>query len=122
MAYGLALAVVVWVLTLWRRERITWPVFVAIGGVATAFLEPLYDNLYGLRFPHEGQWTLYTAFGSAQPAWVPAVYLTIHGGATIVIARLLARRPTARTVWTVCGFLAVMMTMSDIAYVGILRV
>jgi hypothetical protein len=122
LTYGLAVAVLVWILVLCRRERIVWPLFVAVSGTLTCLMEPLFDHLYGLWFLEEGQWHLYTTFGSAQPIWVPAAYLTFYGGATVFIARFIERRPTMRTVWTMYAFIVVMAIAAEMTYVSVLGV
>jgi hypothetical protein len=122
LTFGLALAVVVWIVLICRRGRIVWPVFVLVSGTLTCMMEPLFDHLYGLWFLEEGQWHLYTAFGSAQPIWVPAAYLTFYGGATVFIARTVARRPSMRTVWGMYGFIVVMAIAAEMTYVSILGV
>lgn len=122
LTFGLALLVVVWVATVCRRERIIWPVFVLAGGTLTCLMEPLFDHLYGLWFREQGQWHLYTTFGSHQPIWVPAAYLTFYGGATVFVARMLARRPAMRTVWTMYGFIVVMAIAAEMTYISVLKV
>lgn len=122
LTLGLALSVVVWVITMWRREGIVWPIFVAISGTLTCLLEPLFDHLYGLWFLEEGQWNLYQTFGSSQPVWVPLAYLFFYGGATIFVARYLTRKPTMRAVWQMYGSIVGMALAAEIAYVSILGV
>lgn len=122
LTFGLALFVIIWVATICRRERIVWPVFVLISGTLAALMEPLFDHLYGLWFREEGQWHLYTTFGSHQPIWVPAAYLTFYGGATVFIARTIAKRPAIRTVWIMYAFIVVMAIAAEMTYVSVLRV
>lgn len=122
LTWGLAAFVAVWVIALCRRERIVWPLFVVISGTLACLMEPLFDHLYGLWFLEEGQWHLYTTFGSAQPVWVPAAYLTFYGGATVYIARYLERRPTMRSVWTMYAYIVVMAIAAEMTYVSILGV
>lgn len=122
LTFGLAAFVVVWLIAICRRDRIVWPFFVAISGTLTCLMEPLLDHLYGLWFREEGQWQLYTTFGSAQPIWVPAAYLAFYGGATVYIARRLQRRPTMRTVWQMYAFIVVMAIAAEMTYVSILGV
>ncbi|WP_235676974.1 hypothetical protein [Mycolicibacterium porcinum] len=119
---GLALATMVWLVVLWRRERAAWPFFVAASGALACLMEPLFDHLYGLWFRVEGQWHLYTTFGSHQPIWVPLAYLAFYGGATVIVARTLARRPTMRTVWQLYGFIVAMAIAAEMTYVSILHV
>jgi hypothetical protein len=122
LTFGLAAVVVGWIAMICRRERILWPIIVAVSGVLTCLMEPLFDSLYGLWFISKGQWHLYTTFGSAQPIWVPAAYLTFYGGATVFIARFIARRPTMRTVWLMYGFIVVMAIIAEMTYVSVLGV
>ena len=122
LTVGLAVAVLVWVVRLCRRESIGWPLAVLASGTLTCLMEPLFDHLYGLWFREQGQWHLYTTFGSHQPIWVPAAYLTFYGGATVFIARTLARRPTMRTVWTMYAFIVVMAVAAEMTYISVLKV
>lgn len=122
LTFGLAACVVVWVALVCRRDRIVWPVFVLASGTLTCLMEPLFDRLYGLWFVEEGQWHLYTTFGSHQPIWVPAAYLAFYGGATVFIARAIARRPTMSTVWKMYGLIVVMAITAEMTYVSVLGV
>jgi hypothetical protein len=122
LTFGLAIAAIVWVFLLWRRERIVWPVFVLIGGTLTCLLEPAFDHMYGLWFNVEGQWSLYETFGSKQPIWVPAAYTALYGGATIIVIRTLAKRPQISTVWRMWAAIVVMSIVAEMAYVSILGV
>jgi len=122
LTFGLAVFVLIWVVRLCRRESIVWPLFVLVSGTLTCLMEPLFDHLYGLWFREQGQWHLYTTFGSHQPIWVPAAYLTFYGGATVFIARTIARRPAVRTVWTMYAFIVVMAIAAEMTYVSVLKV
>ena len=122
LTFALAAVAVLYVVTLWRRERITWPFFLLLSGGLTCMMEPLYDHLYGLWFYEEGQWNLYETFGSWQPVWVPAAYVAFYGGASVFVARTLARRPDLRTVWTMYFAVATMALIAEIAYVSLLEV
>ncbi|MCK9248556.1 MAG: hypothetical protein M0P31_06205 [Solirubrobacteraceae bacterium] len=122
LTFGLAAAAIVWVILLWRRERIVWPFFVLVGGTLTCLMEPAFDHLYGLWFNEAGQWHLYETFGSAQPIWVPPAYTAFYGGATILVVRTLARFPSMTTVWKMWGGLVVMALAAEISYVSILDV
>ncbi len=122
LTFALAAAAVLYVVTLWRREGITWPFFLLISGGLTCLMEPLYDHLYGLWFYEENQWNLYETFGSSQPVWVPAAYLAFYGGASVFVARTLARRPDMRTVWSMYGAVALMSLAAEITYVSVLDV
>jgi hypothetical protein len=122
LTFGLALFVLAWTTTICRRQRIVWPLFVLISGTLTCLMEPLFDHLYGLWFREKGQWHLYTTFGSHQPIWVPAAYLTFYGGATVFIARTIARRPAMGTVWTMYAFIVVMAIAAEMTYISALGV
>ncbi|OBH11169.1 hypothetical protein A5695_20020 [Mycobacterium sp. E1747] len=122
LTWGLGLLVLVWIITLCRRERTIWPLCVAASGTLGCLMEPLFDHLYGLWFREQGQWHLYTTFGSSQPVWLPAAYLTFYGGATVYIARYLERRPTMRAVWQMYGFIVVMAIAAEMTYVSVLGV
>jgi hypothetical protein len=122
LTWGLAFAVIVWIAVICRRDRVVWPIFVLLSGALTCLMEPLFDHLYGLWFLVQGQWHLYTTFGSAQPVWVPAAYVTFYGGATVFIARYLAKKPTMRTVWTMYGCIVVMAVVAEMTYVSVLGV
>jgi hypothetical protein len=122
LTFALALLVLAWIIHICRRERILWPILVAVSGTLTCLMEPLFDHLYGLWFREQGQWHLYTTFGSHQPIWVPAAYLTFYGGATVFIARTIARQPTMRTVWAMYGFIVVMAIGAEMTYISVLGV
>lgn len=99
----LAAVAIGYCLTIWRRDRTTWQFFLLLSGGLTCLMEPLYDHLYGLGFFEEGQWHLYTTFGSHQPVWVPAAYVAFYGGASVFVARSMAKRLTMRNVWVLYG-------------------
>ncbi|MGE4427849.1 MAG: hypothetical protein AB7G37_15475 [Solirubrobacteraceae bacterium] len=122
LTFSLAAAAIIWVILLWRRERIVWPFFVLIGGTLTCLMEPAFDHLYGLWFNEQGQWHLYETFGSAQPIWVPPAYTAFYGGATILVVRTLARFPSMSTVWKMWGGLVLMALAAEISYVSLLGV
>jgi hypothetical protein len=119
---GLAVAALVYCVVIWRREGTVWQFFLLVSGGITCLMEPLYDHLYGLWFFEEGQWHLYTTFGSNQPVWVPAAYLAFYGGASVFVARWMMRRPTMRNVWIMYGAIAVMSLTAEIIYVTFLKV
>lgn len=119
---ALALAALVYVIVLWRRERIVWPAFMLVGGTLAFLLEPLFDHLYGLWFFEEGQWTLFSSHGSHLPAWLPLAYMAYYGGAAIVIARILQRRPQMRTVWQMYAGVVVMSYIAEISYIQVFAV
>jgi hypothetical protein len=120
LTFSLAAAVLVWVAMICRRDRIVWPWFVLVSGTLTCLMEPLFDHLYGLWFLEQGQWHLYTTFGSAQPIWVPAAYVAFYGGATVFTARRLFRYPSMRTVWMMYAFIVVMAIAAEMTYVSVL--
>ncbi|MGW0037013.1 hypothetical protein [Gordonia sp. NPDC003376] len=122
LTYALAVAAIVYVMRICLRERIVWPALVLVSGGLTCLMEPLFDHLYGLWFYEPGQWHLYTTFGSAQPVWVPAAYIAFYGGATVIIARTLARSPDMRTVWRMYAAIAAMALIAEITYISILDV
>lgn len=122
MTFGLAAFAITWVLTICVRERITWPLFILVSGTLTCLMEPLFDHLYGLWFFEQGQWHLYTTFGSAQPIWVPPAYTAFYGGATVFVARAIARQPTMRTVWRMYGAIVAMAIIAEMMYVSVLKV
>jgi hypothetical protein len=122
LTWALGLGVAVWIVSLCVRERIIWPLCVAISGTLACLMEPLFDHLYGLWFLEEGQWHLYTTFGSAQPVWLPGAYLTFYGGATVFIARYLKRHPSMRSVWRMYWFIVAMAIVAEMTYVSVLHV
>lgn len=122
LTFSLALATIAYVVVLWRRERIVWPMFVVAAGTLTCLMEPAFDHLYGLWFREEGAWALYETFGSHQPVWVPAAYTFFYGGAAVVVARTLQRSPTMRTVRRLYFGIAAMAIAAEMAYVSILGV
>jgi hypothetical protein len=122
LTFGLAAAALLYCVVLWRREGIVWQFFLLVSGGITCLMEPLYDHLYGLWFFEQGQWHLYTTFGSHQPVWVPAAYLAFYGGASVFVARWLMRRPTMRNVWIMYGAIALMSLAAELSYVTFLKV
>ncbi len=119
LTFALAFFAVGYVVTVARRDRITWPFFLLLSGGLTCLMEPLYDHLYGLWFYEEDQWNLYETFGSSQPVWVPAAYVAFYGGASVFVARTLMRTPNMRTVWTMYFAVAAMAVVAEIAYVSV---
>ncbi|MUL65814.1 hypothetical protein BOO86_15170 [Mycobacterium sp. CBMA 234] len=122
LTFGLAVAAVVYCVVIWRREGSVWQFFLLISGGLTSLMEPLYDHLYGLWFFEQGQWHLYTTFGSNQPIWVPAAYLAFYGGASVFVARYMMRKPTMRSVWMMYGAIAAMSLAAEMSYVTLLKV
>lgn len=120
--YTIALVALLLVVALCRRERVVWPLIVLVGGTATCLLEPLFDHLYGLWFPTQGQWTLFTAYGISEPVWLPAAYLVVYGALPVLIVRALNRAPTLRTVWSCYAALVVIALVAEIVYVSVLGV
>lgn len=118
----LAVTVIAWVFSLYRKERIVWPIYALFSGLLNALMEPFFDMLYGLHFNREGQWTLYTTFGSAQPIWVPICYIAFYGGAAVFVARMLARRPTMKTVWQMYCAIVGMALAAEMTFVSVLGV
>jgi hypothetical protein len=75
-----------------RRERTVWPVVVVASGILCLFLEPVYDQLFNIWFYDNGEvWEFYTAWGMAQPIWVPLTYLWCYGSLAIDTARRVDR-------------------------------
>ncbi|MDS1114797.1 hypothetical protein RD149_13570 [Gordonia westfalica] len=122
LTFALALAAIAYVVRICVRDRIVWPAILLASGGLTCLMEPLFDHLYGLWFYEEGQWHLYTTFGSNQPIWVPAAYIAFYGGATVLISRTLARRPQMRTVWSLYSSIVAMAVIAEITYISILEV
>jgi len=122
LTYALALAAIAYVVRTCLRDRVIWPTLLLTSGALTCLMEPLFDHLYGLWFYEEGQWHLYTTFGSNQPVWVPGAYIAFYGGATVIIARTIARRPSMRTVWTMYASIAAMALIAEITYISVLEV
>ncbi|OLM16745.1 MULTISPECIES: hypothetical protein [unclassified Pseudonocardia] len=122
LSIAIAIAALTWVITLYRRERITWPFYLLVSGMFASLNEPFFDLMYGLHFNREGQWNLYETFGSAQPFWVPICYVAFYGGAAVFVARSLARKPTMRTVWTMYGAVVAMAIAAEMTFVSVLGV
>jgi hypothetical protein len=99
-----------------------WQFFLLVSGGITCLMEPLYDHLYGLWFFEQGQWHLYTTFGSHQPVWAPAAYVAFYGGASVFVARWMMRRPTMRNVWIMYAAIVGMSLAAEITYVTVLKV
>ena len=89
-----AIAAVIAVVVLCRRERITWPLLVLVSGLATFPLEPLFDHLYGLWFFAEGQWTILETYGIHVPVWLPIIYVAYYGAWTVWLVRRFTRGAT----------------------------
>lgn len=104
------------------RRRVVWPMIVTVGGTVTCLLEPLFDHLYGLWFPTQGQWTLFITFGVREPVWLPAAYLIIYGALPVLTAVWLERAPTLRTVWRMYAILVALAMVAEIIYIQVLGV
>ena len=89
-----AIASVIAVVALCRRERITWPLLVLVSGTATFLLEPLFDHLYGLWFFTGGQWTAIETYGIHVPIWLPIIYVAYYGAWTVWLVRRFSRGAT----------------------------
>lgn len=118
--FAAALVAVVLIGRMCLRERIVWPLLVLVGGTMTCLLEPLFDHLYGLWFPTIGQWTLFVTYGIHEPVWLPAAYLVVYGAFAVAAARLLAARPSLRTVWRLYAALVVIAIVAEIGYITVL--
>jgi hypothetical protein len=88
----------------WSREHGTLiPLLFLAGGLIAMFNEPIVDHNGLVWFPTEGQWTLYTTFGIAQPIWLAMAYLWFFGGQPMVIWRALEKGLPARSLWKAFG-------------------
>lgn len=92
----LAVVTIALVVRLCLRERITWPLFILVGGLITSLQEPLFDHLYGLWMFQENQTTAFTTYGIQIPLWLPIIYITYYGGLTIFFTRRFSRGITQR--------------------------
>jgi hypothetical protein len=117
LTFGAAFGALVIVGRLCLQRRVVWPLIVLAGGMATCLLEPLFDSLYGLWFPTQGQWHLFTTYGVHEPVWLPAAYLTVYGGLAIWVACSLERSPTRATVWRLYGTLVGIAVVAEIGYI-----
>ena len=91
MTSVIAVAAVIAVLALCRRQRISWPLLVLVSGGATFLLEPMFDHLYGLWFFSENQWTVITTYGIHVPIWLPIIYVPYYGAWTVWLVRRFSR-------------------------------
>lgn len=122
LTFAIAIVAICFVAQICIREKIVWPAILTVSGGLAALMEPLFDHLYGLVFPRGGQWHLYTTFGSAQPIWVPAAYVAFYGGASVIIARTIARFPSMRTVWRLYFGIVAMSVVAEIIYISVMDV
>jgi hypothetical protein len=88
----------------WSKEhRTVIPLLFLVGGLFAMFNEPVVDHNGLVFFPTDGQWTLYTTFGIAQPIWLAMAYLWFFGGQPMVIWRFLEKGLPARSLWKAFG-------------------
>lgn len=83
-----------------RRRSSVWPLAVLASGVLCLLLEPVYDNSFHVWFyggqGGAGLWKAYTAYGMAQPLWVPITYVWCYGGLALWAATRVDRGLTRR--------------------------
>jgi hypothetical protein len=120
--FGLAAFALALVVRLCVQRRVAWPLVVTAGGTLTCLMEPLFDHLYGLWFPTQGQWTLFKVYGIHEPIWLPAAYLVIYGALAVLTVVWLQRAPTRATVWRMYAVLAGVAFVGEITYVHVLGV
>lgn len=122
LTFALAAVAAVYVVRVARQERAVWPFALLAAGTLTCLLEPMFDHLYGLWFPTQGQWTLFTAYGVSEPIWLVPAYFAIYGGGAVVVMRKLRANPTVSQIWRLYwAFVAVAM-VAEIAYVQLMGV
>lgn len=84
----------------WSKQHGTpIPLLFLAGGGLAMFNEPIVDHNAAVWFPTDGQWTLYTTFGIAQPVWLATAYIWFFGGQPMVVWHLLQRGLPARRLW-----------------------
>lgn len=115
----LAAVVVGLVVRLCLRERITWPLFLLVGGTITALQEPLFDHLYGLWFYTEGQDTAFHTYGIQVPVWLPIIYVSYYGGLTIFFTRLFSRGVTQRKIVQYFLLSVLLAATAEIFYINL---
>ena len=120
--FALALVALLYVVSVCRRDRVVWPLIITVAGTLTCLLEPLFDHLYGLWFPTEGQWTLFTTYGMHEPVWLPGAYLIIYGAMAVGVVKQLDAAPTMRTVWKLYAALAAVAFVGEISYIKVFEV
>ena len=120
--FALAAVALVYVIRVARRRQAIWPFIVLAAGSLTCVLEPLFDHLYGLWFPTQGQWTLFTAYGVSEPIWLVPAYFAIYGGGAVAIAESLRRTPTRRQMWKLYWIMVGVAMVAEIAYVQLMGV
>ncbi len=122
LTFGLAALVAFYIVHVVRQERSAWPVALLVAGTLTCLLEPMFDHLYGLWFPTEGQWTLFTAYGVSEPIWLVPAYFAIYGGGAVMIMRSLRATPTRRQIWKLYGVMVGVAVVAEISYVQLMGV
>jgi len=122
ITYAVALTVIVAVGLLCRRERTAWPVLALLSGALTCLLEPLYDHLYGMWFPTQGQWTLFATYGMSLPVWLPPIYLAYYGGGAVLVWRLLSRGANARDVFRLYLGMVALAVLAEEIYINVFGV
>lgn len=122
LTFALAAVVLVYVIRVTREERSPWPVALLAAGTLTCLLEPMFDHLYGLWFPTDGQWTLFTAYGVSEPIWLVPAYFAIYGGGAVMIMRSLRATPTRAQIWRLYGVMVGVALVAEIAYVQLMGV
>lgn len=120
--FALAVVALVYVIRVCRREQAVWPLILLAAGTLTCLLEPMFDHLYGLWFPTQGQWTLFTAYGVSEPIWLVPAYFAIYGGGAVAIAQSLKRTPTRRNIWKLYGVMVGVAMVAEITYVQLMGV
>jgi hypothetical protein len=104
------------------QRRAVWPIVLTAGGTMTCLMEPLFDHLYGLWFPTQGQWHLFTVYGVSEPVWLPGAYLIIYGALAVLTVVWLQKDPSVRTVWRMYGVLVAVAMVGEIVYIQVLGV
>ena len=95
-----ALVMIVLALSVARRERSPYPVFLLLGAAACTFHEPFVCLLGHFHYPEAGQRTAFRMLGVAIPVFHPIVALTYMGGVVFwVFTRLDRRELTLRAWW-----------------------
>lgn len=120
--FALAAVALVYVVRVARQQRAWWPFLVLASGTLTCLMEPMFDHLYGLWFPHQGEWTLFTAYGVHEPVWLVPAYFSIYGGGGLLILRALQKRPVVATVWRMYAVMVGVAMVAEIAYVQLMGV
>ncbi|WP_199223921.1 hypothetical protein [Paraconexibacter algicola] len=122
LTFALAAVAAVYVARVVRQERAPWPLVLLAAGTLTCLLEPLFDHLYGLWFPTQGQWTLFTAYGVSEPVWLVPAYFAIYGGGAVVVMRSLRATPTRAQIWKLYWAFVGVAMVAEIGYVQLMGV